>query len=600
MKNKKRIMAVLLGAVFLLSGCGAEENIKNVKDTENSISDHDPITLVAQYKDMSAFIELVHAQYPEINMEIIPYSGANYTAYVDAQLESGEMPDIYCTKVYLPGQKDLSDKLIDLSGYDFLSEYSEARLKDVSDDGKIYLVPNYYDCVGITYNKTLLEKHGWTLPKSFRELEALAPKVEAAGCQLALNQIQYPGYAFQYMCNILDTHFLNTIDGRLWQKEFLTGEATVTDTPEMMESMHDLDKWRDLGMLNGNGAPMDDEKNRKIMAEGNTLFLLGSSNTFTKEETTDEFGLMPYLSEDGSQNAYILSVSRYIGLNKKLEEPGNEQKLEDAIHIMEVLSTVDGMRAFNSYYSGTSMLPLKEYHADENSKYADIQDELENGFTAPFIYSGWENILVDVGDAMQAYIKGEKNLDDLVNTLDEKQSLLWDNSDSVYTTVTETINNNDCARLVGICLAQASDADLALVSTNQWYELKENEQLNAEGVSGELYPVPVTDLVITSILPTGWQGDIQNVTLTGKRIQELAESGYDKNGNGDTFPYVLVTPDNFEIEDDTTYTVAICGVTEEVAKEGNLTDTGILGLKAAEDYFSQFETFSAKDIKWER
>ena len=123
MKNKKRIMAVLLGAVFLLSGCGAEENIKNVKDTENSISDHDPITLVAQYKDMSAFIELVHAQYPEINMEIIPYSGANYTAYVDAQLESGEMPDIYCTKVYLPGQKDLSDKLIDLSGYDFLSEY---------------------------------------------------------------------------------------------------------------------------------------------------------------------------------------------------------------------------------------------------------------------------------------------------------------------------------------------------------------------------------------------------------------------------------------------------------------------------------------------
>lgn len=336
------------------------------------------------------------------------------------------------------------------------------------------------------------------------------------------------------------------------------------------------------------------------MAEGNTLFLLGSSNTFTKEETTDEFGLMPYLSEDGSQNAYILSVSRYIGLNKKLEEPGNEQKLEDAIHIMEVLSTVDGMRAFNSYYSGTSMLPLKEYHADENSKYADIQDELENGFTAPFIYSGWENILVDVGDAMQAYIKGEKNLDDLVNTLDEKQSLLWDNSDSVYTTVTETINNNDCARLVGICLAQASDADLALVSTNQWYELKENEQLNAEGVSGELYPVPVTDLVITSILPTGWQGDIQNVTLTGKRIQELAESGYDKNGNGDTFPYVLVTPDNFEIEDDTTYTVAICGVTEEVAKEGNLTDTGILGLKAAEDYFSQFETFSAKDIKWER
>lgn len=611
MKRRKAAVAALMGAAVLLAGCGAESHAKITEDTEakvsdaaaqnqkKKVSDHEEVTIVSPYKNMSTFINLVHEQYPEITINVIPYSGANYTAYVEAQLESGEMPDIYCTKVYAPGSMDLSDKLMDLSGYDFLSRYSEARLRDVADDGKIYLVPNYYDCVGITYNKTLLEKNGWELPKSFQELEELAPKVEAAGYQLAVNQIQYPGYGFQYLCNILDTQFLNTFDGRLWQKEFLTGEANVSDTPEMMESMKLLDKWRDLGMLNGSGDPTNDENTRKIMAEGNTLFMLGSANTFTKEETSDEFGLMPYLSEDGSQNVYILSVSRYIGLNKKLEEPGNEQKLEDALHIMEILSTVEGMQAFNSYYSAASLLPLKDFDADKNNKYADIQEELEDGFTAPFIYSGWENILVDVGEAMQSYIKGEKDLDDLVNVLDGKQSLLWDNSESVYTMVTETVSNTDCAKLTGICLARASGADLALISTNKWYELEDGENLNDEGVSGELYPVPVTDLVITSILPTGWNGTIQNVTLTGKRIKELARDGYDRNQNGDTFPYVLVTPDGLEIEDDTTYTVAICGVTEEVAEEGNLTDTGISGLKAAEDYFSQFETFSAKDIVWE-
>ena len=607
-QTKITIAAIsLLCISSLLAGCGAKKTpersddkaAETVKESVN-VSAHEPITIVSAYKNMSEFIDMVHEQYPEVNLEIIPYSGNNYSAYVGAQLESGDMPDIYCTKVYLPGQLDLSDKLIDLSGYEFLSKYSEARLKDVSDNGKIYMIPTYYDCLGITYNKTLLEKNGWTLPKSFQELEALAPQVEKAGYQLAINQIQYPGYGFQYLCNILDTDFLNTLAGRSWQIDFLSGDANVENTQAMMDSMEILDRWRDLGMLNGNGDPGDDEKTRKIMAEGNTLFMLGNARTFGEDETTDEFGLMPYLSEDGSQNAYILSVSRYIGLNKHLEDAGNEQKLEDALHVMEVLSTVDGMQAFNSFYSSASLLPLKDFTLDENSMYVDIQEELGAGYTAPFIYSGWENVVVDYGEKMLSYIKGECDLEELIREMDEKQSLIWDNSDSVYTTVTEKIDNTDCARLVGICLAEASDADLALISTNKWYELKDDEDLNQEGVSGELYPVPVTDMIITSILPNGWHRNIQNVTLTGKRIKELAETGYDRNGNGDTFPYVLVTPDGFEIDDNTSYTVTICGVTDEVAEEGNLIDTGIVGLTAMEEYLSQFETLSSEKIKWEK
>ena len=609
MKSKKTAMAAisLLCIVSLLAGCRAKETTEKTasKAAETAekaadASDHEPITIVSSYKNMGEFIDMVHEQYPEINLEIIPYTGSNYSAYVGAQLESGDMPDIYSTKVYLPGQMNLSDKLIDLSGYDFLSKYSETRLRDVSDDGKIYMLPTYYDCLGITYNKTLLEKNGWTLPKSFKELEELAPQVEKAGYQLAVNQIQYPGYGFQYLCNILDTDFLNTLDGRVWQKDFLAGNATVENTQPMMDGMKVLDKWRDLGMLNGEGDSGDDEKTRKIMAEGNTLFMLGNARTFDENETTDEFGLMPYLSEDGSQNAYILSISRYIGLNKHLEDAGNEQKLEDALHVMEVLSTVDGMQAFNSFYSTASLLPLKGFTPDAGSMYAEIQDELEAGYTAPFIYSGWENVVVDYGEEMLSYIKGECDLDDLIKVIDDKQSLIWDNSAAAYTTVTEKIDNADCARLIGVCLAQASGADLALISTNKWYELKDDEDLNQEGVSGELYPVPVTDMIITTILPTGWHGNIQNVTLTGKRIKELAEAGYDRNGNGDTFPYVLVTPEGFEIDDNTTYTVTICGVTDEVAKEGNLTDTGISGLTAVEEYLSQYETFSAENIVWKK
>ena len=592
--QKKRFFYLLLAAICAILAL-------NACRSKQSSGIHEPITIQASMENLDHFIALVHETYPEINLKVIPYSGANYSAYCKAQLIANDMPDIYCARVYAPGEVDLSDRLIDLSGYDFTSEYSEAQLREVTDDGAIYMLPTYYDCLGITYNKTLLEKNGWKLPTSFRDLEELAPKVEEAGYQLCLNQTEFPGYGFQYLCNILDTTYFNTVEGRIWQKKFLAGEATVADTAEMQKGLQVLEKWRDLGMLNGNGSATSDGETQRIMAEGNTLFMLGNANDFTDMDTKDQFGLMPYLSADGTQNAYILNLSRFLGLNKNLEKKGNEQKLTDALHVMEVLSTVDGMLAFNGCNSATSLLPLKDYTIDKNNIYAEIQSELNAGYTAPFIYAGWENLIVEIGETMLAYSRKEASLADVVQAFDQNQSRLWDNNEAIYTTVTEKIDTENCAKLMGICMAQASGADLALISTNKWYELTDAEEsLNQDGVSGALYPLPVTDDIITTILPTSWHGNIQTVTLSGRQIRELLQTGYDRNENGKTFPYVPAMPEGMKLNAATTYTVAIAGVTSEVAKEGKLRDTGILGLDAARKYFSRFESFSTKDIVWEK
>ena len=595
---KRRILSQLLliaGTITLLAGCVDSNTSKKSADSEV----HEAITMQSPFRNMSAFIEVVHEQYPEINIEVIPYSGQNYTAYVTAQLETGDMPDLYCTTYYTPGSQKVDDKLIDMSGYAFTDCYAEARLREVTDNGAIYMLPAYFDCMGITYNKTLLEKHGWELPTSLRELEALAPEVEAAGCQLALDQIQLPGCGFQYFCSIMSTNYLNTPDGRKWQSRFLNGDTTMAENEELMKNLKILDRLREVGMLNGNGDPLSDDATRLEMAEGNTLFMLGNANIFDETETEDEFGIMPFLSEDGTQNAFILNVSRYMGLNKHLEDKGNEQKLEDAIHVMEVLSTVKGMKALNMTHANTSLLPLKDYVMESEGYYAEIAEDINAGMAAPFLYDGWENIIVETGNTMISYICGDATLQDVVHAFDDHQGLIEDNSTASYTTVTKKLNTSECARAVGICFAQASGADLALISKNKWYALADYKDLNFEGVSGELYPLPVTDQGITSILPTGWVGNIETVTLSGAQIRELVEKGYDRNGDGKTFPYELVTPEGFAIDDDTIYTVAICGVTESVAAEGNLTDTGILGLEAARKYFGSFDTFSAEDLIWE-
>lgn len=577
--------------VGALAGCNAASSSSN--------QEHEAITIETAFRNIAGLEDMVKEKYPEINLDIIPYSGANYTAYAKAELAADDLPDIYCPTVYNPSRDDVSGKLIDLSSYDFTDNYVESRIQDVaSDDGSVYMLPTYYSCIGITYNKTLLKKHGWKLPTSFKELEALAKKAKKAGVNLCLTQVQLPGYGFQDICNILDTCFLNTPEGRTWQNDYLDGKTNVSNSKDMLEAMNTLDKWRDLGMLNDKGDPQDDTKTREEMGKGNTLFMIGTANTFKEGESKCEFGLMPYLSENGDHNAFILNVSRYIGLNKHLQDKGNEQKLEDALHVMEVISSVEGMSELNKAMIDTSLLPLKDYRPSKSNYYADVIDEINEGQTAPFIYSGWDNVIVPIGQEALKYFRGESSLDKVIKTFDDSQPLLEDNGENTFTTVTEKFNTDECAKLVGVSFAKATGTDCALISKNKYYRYDQQKDLNLEGVSGNLFPLPVTDQELTSIVPTGWAQNIQVGTLTGKRIKELAETGYDRDGVGDTYPYEFVVPEGVELQDDKTYKFAIAGVTDAVAKEGKVKDSGILGLTAAQDYVKQFDTLAPSDVVW--
>ena len=599
--KKKRILSLLLAVacvVSLLAACGSTDTAADSKPSGSS--DHPVITMNAPYRNMSAFLDKVHEKYPDINLEIIPYNGQNTSAYMKDMRLSGEMPDIYFTTFYNPGRYDDAEDFLDMSGYDFTGNFVQSRLREVTLDGGIYMLPMGYNALGITYNKTLLEKNGWELPTNLEELAAMKDKVEAAGYIFCRDQLEYPGYGFQFLCNIADTGFLSTIEGMAWQEKFITGETTVKDTPEMLENLQLLSRWKEIGMLNGEGTPNDDNATKKSMAEGNILFLVGNSNDISAEsENLDEFRLMPYLSEDGKQNVFILNVSRYVGLNKALGDEGNEKKLEDVLHVMEVLSTVEGMQSLEPSQVNSRMLPLKEYAAGENSYYADVIEDLNSGHTAPFIYTGWENIAVALGEKMIDYACDRATLDDVIRAFDDNQKLIVEDQTEYYTTVTERLDTEDCAKLVGICFAQATGSDAALISLNDWQYDPEAFDMNQEGVSGSLFPLPVSDEELVSILPTGWRDNIQTVTLTGARIKELAETGYARDGNSVVFPYVLVTKEGTELDDSTTYQVAICGATEAVQTEGNLQDSGVMGLEAAQKYFSQFETLSKKDIIWE-
>lgn len=578
----------LLAATAALTACGGKTETVKKDDT------HEVITFMAPYMEEEAFIEQVHSVYPEVNIEIVPYSGDNTTTCLQNMFEANDLPDICTLTVYDPITYHVSDKLLDLSGYDFTDNYVESRLQEVSDNGAIYLLPSSYNCYGITYNKTLLREHGWELPNSFAELEALAAEAKEAGVDLCLPQIQYPGYGFQYLCNIADADFLGTLDGKLWQKDYLSGEANVSNTPGMMQAMAYVQKWKDIGMLNDSGDALDDNVTRQRMTEGNTLFLIGGTNGIVEsDDNADKFGLMPYLSEDGTQNVFVLKVNRFYGLNKKLEQ--NPQKLEDALKVMRVLSTVEGSSALIPAKTlKCSLLPFKDAKADD-TYYADVADVLNAGNTAPFIYSGWENTIVTTGTKMLDFIKGDATMEDVIRQMDEDQDSVVNNTPDTITTVTEELSQEDCAMLVGRCFAQATGSDLALVSLSTWIPGNPTDQ-NHHGVAAKLYAKGITDYDLSVILPTGWNRTIQTVTLTGQQINDLLATGYDAYGNGKGYPYVMASP--VQPEADKTYQVAICGVSDQLAAEADVVDSGVVGMDAAKAFFGAYTSISRADTAW--
>lgn len=106
---KKKLISLLLATTMILSltACGqsggdaeAAEGVDGVESMSGADSvkeEHEPITIMSANKDYSGFIEYVKSVYPEINIEIAPYRGANTTQYMYDQLYTGYMPDIYST-----------------------------------------------------------------------------------------------------------------------------------------------------------------------------------------------------------------------------------------------------------------------------------------------------------------------------------------------------------------------------------------------------------------------------------------------------------------------------------------------------------------------
>lgn len=543
-----RFSALCVALAVLLSGCGSEN-----QTNDNGGNKSSALTWVT-WGGYDSFWELLNKTYPDIEMDFIAYDGANYTGYSWAQMRGDDISDLFSTSQIL--DKELAkERLLDLSGYGFMNCLSTSVLDQVSIDGGVYLLPVNNAIYGILYNKTLMEEKGWELPENFEELETLCDKIKADGLIPGIVGTQLTGNTFSAVFNLAKTDWLTAPEGRTWEREFLSGSASAAGTWE--STMEYVQKYIDIGMFT---ADPEDRSNVDLiedyMAGRKAVFFTMAAPVGSRTLSNgDELGIMPYIGEDGKKNIYMYNPTSYIGISKRLAEPGNEEKLEKAIRVLTLLYSSEGQKAFASEAAPCVMSVLSSDDIPRDSMVYDAQQAMRNGRAFPMTYVGWENVLSDIGQGYKEWFHGQNGMDGAkcIARMDELQSIFLNNRDSLYFCESSAdFTIEETAQLIGKILGSMAGTDAAIVPYGTEY--KDGLKLK-NGITGKLYSGKINAETANSIAP-GSDGEYAVMTMTGADAKALAAGGFDMVGDGEPFKYVLVTKGGKDLEDDVICRVA--------------------------------------------
>lgn len=591
-KLKKGICSVF-GMIIAVSLCGCEEREENKDTLEVQNGEHEPLTMYTCNMNYQELADALHEKYPDIKIEFMQYEGYNMSGLIREEFETGMLPDIINATYIQPDELQKAN-LLDLSSYEFVNNYSDNMLNISNVDGSIYMLPSNYKVIGIYYNKTVMEKYGWELPETFEELLELVPQIKAEGLKPVAAVMTLPGYSFHDFFALGNTFYFNTLEGAQWKKDFLTGKANASGNLE--PALEYFQKWIDEGLIDPSDMYNYDTDTQFKKGEAVFELSLGSESSMDFDDVGHmEYGIMPWLPQEGGEPMLINNISRYYALNKSLGEPGNEQKLQDALHFMEFLSTPEGQSALDP--SKDVISPLKTAEIDEDSMAYAVKELIASGNTIPLVYSGWDDLIIPMSESLYGMISGENNVEETAKAFDEARDKLLRDGVVSYGNVPEYIGLEDTARLVGISLVKGTDADVALVSLMKFYGFR--DKMNRTGVGCGIYPGELIPDRLRTFVPAS---EYCIIEMTGAEIKEAAKTGCNLFGQGNYYDYVVSAKNNMELEDSKTYKVILGknDISEEKAETASASYVPLEMQEMIQAYIeSMGGTITADKIIWQ-
>lgn len=178
-------------------------------------------------ESMQALLDLIKEKLPYIDLEYQYVDTSSFQTVYKTQMNAGEGPDIL--SIENVKSEVAAGFCLDITDYDFVSNYQESVLNALAVDGKTYCIPGPSWFGGYFYNKTMFEEHGWTVPTTWEEFMTLCDKISAAGIKPLANPIKNANYLMQYALGYVTPEFLRQDAGMDWDKAYAAGTVNMVD-----------------------------------------------------------------------------------------------------------------------------------------------------------------------------------------------------------------------------------------------------------------------------------------------------------------------------------------------------------------------------------
>ena len=600
----KRIAPALLAVLMLLgslSGCSQKK--------DSSLS----VFIAVQGGRVQEFLDLYSEKHPDAAFDISGYSGGGPSPYLLQHFEQNDLTDIVIT-TYLPADELQEATLLDLSGYDFVQSYKASVLSNLDVNGKIYLLEGPSSVRGIAYNKTLFEEKGWKAPESHEEFISLIKQIRAESdlLPLALPGV-YSGTYFTLMSELSHCDFLQTPAGAEWSERFAAGDASSEEG--FAAGIELLQDWVDAGAFDASQIVNGDQEDYEMLTQRQCAmaYVAGGQAGLVErtEAAEDEFGMFPLYGQGADSEFVATTYGIKIGLSKRLGEPGNEKKLEKALALLELFSTEEGQMVFHTGLG--DVLPLSGSTTTLPSMFEQVNEAMERGHAAPFLYPGYEDLLAAAGEYLRDACSYGGDLTGVFGLMDRLRRASLAEQNDYIATVSETLDERQTAQFVANALHAQGYGDFALISMGKYSE----HFITSGGANGKLYEGGIDPSEINIPLCSRNQDSAVTLRLTGAQIKTLLEEGRvfkDDEGHTDSFEYLAgglhIERDkdgrvqsaqlgDMPLEEEKTYTVAFSpgDYSDETAALGNPQDTGVPWQDAYRAYVAGLGTITPEHTK---
>lgn len=530
-KFTKTLVMVLL--LFLFCACSAKSP-RDILTQEQTEAGKIQLTISPKYAvNLNDFEEAVEMRFSNLDLIQVGNYTSNYSDEYAQRLANDDLTDIIVTWPLDKAAQDCGDRLIDLSGLEFTSNYMISMLNDIAQDGKLYYLPGPTQIRGIVLNKTLFKENGWKIPTNFEEFVTVCREIEASGIrslQLSFWNHEVLLYAFEgfaYSESFSSPRAIEAV------QNYNQGEGSLQDFALPAFDVYErliaegIFKPEDLDIRYPMREKMFFQRECAMMNEAFAI----NPKKMEKANFTDELAFIPFFCP-GKENSWGHIIPyQYIGLNGNLQKRGNEEKLELALQIMDFISTPEGQAALGNY-SNTMFSSLIDNDSEVSADLIYMRETIENGRCVTF--PTFENSDEALYQALAAMLRGEINRDEAIALVDAaNQNPIQPEEASVIGVATETFSLTETGNYVTDVLRKRADTDFALFLDNG-----KDGTYNARGISAKFYKGDILESDVTlrvlPVLQHGETGYLNIAVMTGANLINALEYTLD---DGDWFYY---------------------------------------------------------------